>query len=123
MKQKFVLFGIIICLLFVNIPVYASGSFIEQLAGSDDIHPGANDINAEITKNVGHLYTTIQKAGIVIAVLVTVASGVQWIVATPAKKAELKGKMIAIAVGVALILLASTLVGLVGNMWQNTLVK
>ena len=121
MKKVLIITMITISLMFVAHTSYASSYFIDKLAGNDKVNAG--QIDDEIIKKAGSVYTTVQSVGIIVALLVTVASGVQWIVATPAKKAELKGKMIAIVVGVALILLASTLVGLVGNMWQNTLVK
>ena len=119
MKKVFLTMILLVSLMFTTFPAYASGGFINKLSGNDKVNAG--QIDDEITKNVGSLYRTVQSVGIIVALLVTVVSGVQWIVATPAKRAELKSKMFAIVIGVALILLASTVVGVVGNMWQNIL--
>ena len=63
----------------------------------------------------GIIYATIQSVGIILALIIVVVFGVQWLVATPAKKAELKGKMWNIIIGIAIILLASTLISQVGS--------
>lgn len=119
MKKVFTILILLVSFIFTTFPTYASDEFINKLAGDDKVSAG--QIEDEITSNVGSLYVTIQKVGIIIALIVTVTSGVQWILATPAKKAELKSKMFAIVIGVALILLASTLIRVIVTMWENIL--
>ena len=69
----------------------------------------------ELQEAGGTIYATIQSVGIILALIIVVVFGVQWLVATPAKKAELKGKMWNIIIGIAIILLASTLISQVGS--------
>ena len=73
------------------------------------------EVTGKLTEVGGTIFATIQTAGIVVALIVVVVFGVQWLVATPAKKAELKGKMWNIVIGIAIILLGSTLISQVGS--------
>ena len=109
MLKKFITLFIIFSLCTALIPANAGG-FIDKISGEDKIPGSVDVVNQEITDNAGVLYKTIQSIGIVVSLIVVVVYGVQWVVATPAKKAELKGKLWNIVIGVGLILLATTIV-------------
>ena len=122
MKYKFALILLICCFICSSIPSFAdttsSGSaFIDKLSQPTTV---GQEIEKEITDNVGTLYKTIQTIGVIITLIVVVICGVQWLVATPNKKAELKSKMFGIAVGLAMILLAATVVSIVVKVLQTS---
>jgi len=56
-----------------------------------------------------------QTCGYIIAVVMVLVVGIQWVMATPAKKQELKGRMWNIVIGAALIVGASFFLGIIYN--------
>ena len=62
---------------------------------------------------VGSAITVIQWVGYAIAVIMILWLGVQWMLAQPAKKAELKGKMWSMAVGIVLLVAGVSIIRVV----------
>ena len=114
---KVLLVVAVIGLIMAPIAIYATNDMNSVISTMDGQSATQTDA---IAKAGGTIYKTIQNIGIIVAVIVTVAFGIQWIVATPAKKAELKGKMWNLVIGIAILLLASWLVGQVGNFVNST---
>ena len=115
--KKILVLLVIATLVMLPIMSMATTVDVDKIVGAVKTGEAA-DIEP-LHKAGGTIYATIQTAGIILALVVVVVFGVQWLVATPAKKAELKGKMWNIVIGIAIILLASTLVSQVGKMiWE-----
>lgn len=60
--------------------------------------------------------SVLMAAGYIIAFVMILWLGIQWILATPAKKAELKGKLWSIAIGIVLLIGAPTILKFVWNL-------
>lgn len=66
--------------------------------------------------NLGYvIIDIIQKVGYVVAVVMVLVLGIQWLVGTPAKKQELKGKMWNVLIGAFLIIAGVTILGVINN--------
>jgi len=57
--------------------------------------------------------TVLVYFGYILAVVMVIWLGIQWLLATPAKKAELKGKLWSMAIGIILLVGAVTIIDLV----------
>lgn len=79
-------------------------------AGSFDIKPGdGGAINTKVNTLAGTIISIITTIGYAVAVIMVLVTGVQYLMGTPAKKQELKGKLWSIVIGVVLLVGASTL--------------
>jgi len=72
-------------------------------------------INTAVNNVGGSIVGVIQTVGYVVAVAMVLVVGIQWLLGTPAKKQELKGRMINIVIGAVLIVAGVSLLGLVSN--------
>ena len=117
MKKSIAFLMVCMVIMLAVVPVMSFAFDVDSIV-NDVKSQDAADISM-LTEAGGTIYATIQTAGIVIALIVVVVFGVQWLVATPAKKAELKGKMWNIVIGIAIILLASALISQVGQMIES----
>lgn len=72
---------------------------------------------------VGQIVQILQWAGYSIAVVMVLWLGIQWMLAQPTKKAELKGKMWSIAIGIVLLVGGVTILGIVWNMAESAQLK
>jgi len=70
-------------------------------------------IGSAIDNIGGMAIDIVQTIGYIMAVVMVLVVGIQWVMATPAKKQELKGRMWNIVIGAALIVGASTLLGVI----------
>lgn len=57
----------------------------------------------------------VQTVGYIMAVIMVLVVGIQWVMATPAKKQELKGRMWNIVIGAALIVGGVTFLGIISD--------
>jgi len=78
--------------------------------GGDGTGGGIGDAVGDIG---GMAIDIVQTIGYIMAVVMVLVVGIQWVMATPAKKQELKGRMWNIVIGAALIVGASTLLGVI----------
>lgn len=84
-----------------------ANSFV--INGTNSAGKVTNSIN-----NIGStVITIVQTVGYVVAVVMVLIVGIQWLVGTPAKKQELKGRIINVVIGAVLIVGGVTLLGLV----------
>ena len=92
------------------------------LANPFDIS-GANT-GTSVTTTVNNIGATIigvvQAVGYVVAVVMVLTLGIQWLIGTPAKKQELKGRMWNVIIGAILIVGGVTLLGLVAKFTEDT---
>ena len=84
---------------------------------------GADTSNAVKTtvNNVGAtVISIVQGVGYVVAVVMVLVLGIQWLIGTPAKKQELKGKMVNVIIGAILIVSGVSILGLVAKFATDT---
>lgn len=62
-----------------------------------------------------NIFSILQAIGIMCAVCLSVYMGIQWMIATPTKKAELKGRMIYYLLGVVLLLTVPTVLNVLSK--------
>ena len=94
--------------------VAAANSFVisgEQTGGA--VTNTVNNIGATVI-------TIVQTVGYVVAVVMVLVVGIQWLIGTPAKKQELKGKMVNVVIGAILIVGGVTLLGMVEKFVNDT---
>lgn len=72
-------------------------------------------VGTAVSKIGGDIIGIIQTIGYVVAVAMVLVVGIQWLMGTPAKKQELKGRMVNIVIGAVLIVAGVSLLGLVSN--------
>ena len=96
----------ILCLVLVLMLVVApttsfAASSISSFMSADD-HDGG-EIGDAVADLGGTVYSVFQTVAVVIGSCMVLYMAIQWILATPAKKAELKGRMISMGIGVILL--------------------
>ena len=65
-------------------------------------------------KNLGSMfYGIVRTAGYIIAIIMVLVVGIQWLIGTPAKKQELKGKLVNVIIGAVIIILGVSFLGLI----------
>ena len=91
----------VLCLVLVLVMVVAPiASFADTFTVTDgDLGNGKQIVN-EIG---GGVYGVLRAVAIIVAVCMVVYMAIQWFLATPSKKAELKGRMWSMAIGVLLL--------------------
>jgi len=62
---------------------------------------------------VGSIIGTLRWIGYAVAIVMVLWLGIQWMLAQPSKKAELKGKMWSMAIGIILLVGGVTILGIV----------
>lgn len=88
-------------------------------ANSFDIQhkAGVVDSSNAVTTSINNIGVTVikivQTVGYVVAVVMVLIVGIQWLIGTPAKKQELKGRMINVVIGAVLIIGGVTLLGMI----------
>lgn len=69
---------------------------------------------ADIIKNTGATVSgVVVKVGYVVGVVMILVVGIQWLISTPNKRQELKGRMLNIIIGAALLIAGVTILGMV----------
>lgn len=108
MKKAFKILTFVLVFTLALMPMLslAAPDFFE--ATPDDSIKGEMEQFGNLTNKA--LYV-IQFIGYAIAVVMILVLGVQWMLATPAKKAELKGKMWSMAIGILLLVGGVTILG------------
>ncbi len=109
MKKFIKVLSLVLVMVMIIAPVasFADNSF--DIVKPTDEFEITTDINT-----VGNgIYAVLRTIAIIVAVCMVAYMAIQWFLATPAKKAELKGRMWSMAIGVIL---------LIGGVWiLNTL--
>lgn len=68
----------------------------------------------------GNVINVVQTVGYIVAVVMVIFVGIQWVMATPAKRQELKARMWNLVVGAVLIAGSVSILGLVANIATET---
>ncbi len=102
MKKLIKVLSLVLVLAMILVPVASFASF-NQVSPDDTLHL------EEPIQNIGNgVYAILRTIAIIVAVCMVAYMAIQWFLATPAKKAELKGRMWSMAIGVVL---------LIGGVW------
>ena len=109
-------FGKILCLLLVMMMVMsplalAQQAFPTPVTGTS----GTSQLEKATDTFLSDILSVVSSAGYIIAVIMVIWVGIQYMIATPGKKAELKGKLWSMAIGVVLIVCGVTILGLVAQ--------
>lgn len=76
----------------------------------------------EYVNNIGGtVINTIQTIGYIIAVVMVLYVGIQWLIGTPSKKQELKGRMWSLVIGAVLVAGGVTILGWIANIASEDL--
>lgn len=81
-----------------------------------NINPTTPDILDNNSEIVGTIIGALQWIGYAVAIVMVLWLGIQWMLAQPAKKAELKGKMWSMAIGILLLVGGVTIIGVVWDL-------
>ena len=104
MKKVWKIFSLVLVFALVMAPMAS--------LAVDTISPNGNFLSGQ-TDLVGKIAGTVQWVGYGIAIVMVFWLGIQWILSTPSKKAELKGRMWSMAIGILLLVAGATIVGTV----------
>jgi len=96
---------VMVCMLGLSSFAYASGFFESGKGGAEKI-VGIIDGNA--TPFV-YIQSIVMAVGAIVAVVVALVYGIQWVMATPAKKQQLKSALVPILIGVTLLVIGPSL--------------
>ena len=107
----------ILCLMVVSIMLICSCAF-----ATNHFEDSFNELNNvkqtnEVTTGInilgGTVIDIVQTVGYAMAIIMVIVVGIQWVMATPSKKQELKGRMWNLVIGAALIAGSVTFLGIV----------
>lgn len=109
MKKLIKVLSLVLVLIMVLVPVVSlADSSFSAVQDVDTL-----ELKSPIQKVGNGVYSVLRTIAIIVAVCMVAYMAIQWFLATPAKKAELKGRMWSMAIGVIL---------LIGGVWiLNTL--
>ena len=118
MKKLIKVLSLVLVLVMVVAPVvsFANNDFSKYANKNGDIGGIGEDIG---TLGSG-VYGVLRTIGLIVAVCMIVYMGIQWILATPAKKAELKGRMWSMAIGVVLLIGGVAVLGMIQTAVEQT---
>lgn len=118
MKTSLKILSVVLIVVMIMIPLSASfGITFEDVTRGGD----TGEFDGTITDLGGTAFKIAQNVGIAIAVVIVVVFGVQWLIATPAKKAELKGKLWNILIGLILIFGGVAILGWMQNLIESNI--
>lgn len=113
MKKYLKVMLVLVVALTMLCTVAFAGPFSDALGGTD------MGTGTEMTKHVnkigGSFISVIQTIGYIVAVVMVLYVGIQWLIGTPAKKQELKGRMVSLVIGAVLIAGGVTILDWVAN--------
>lgn len=90
----------VLCLVLVLVMVVAP---VASFATFSNISEGDLGINTQVQEVGNGVYGLLRTIAVIVAVCMIVYMAIQWFIAAPAKKAELKGRMWSMAIGVVLL--------------------
>lgn len=97
----------VLCLVMVIALIMAPLILLADGAATtfeDITKKGTNSALVTTTQTVGGtMYNVIYAVGVAVSIVMVVVVGIQWMLATPAKKADLKARLVLLLVGAVLI--------------------
>lgn len=110
----------ILCFVLVLFLALAPTAISMAVPASFTENTGITDKMGGLENAIGSVITVLKWIGYAIAVIMVLWLGVQWMLAQPAKKAELKGKMWSIAIGIILLVGGVTILDIVWGLAENS---
>ena len=111
MKKVWKILSLVLVFALVMAPVVTLADTVSD--AFSDVEAALPDGVSGTTTLVNNVIGVLQFAGYAIAIIMVLWVGVQWILATPSKKAELKGKMWSMAIGILLLVGGVTVIRIV----------
>ena len=109
----------VMLVLVVALAMFATVAFAANPFAINGKQTGGAVTNT--VNNIGATAITIvQTVGYVVAVVMILVVGIQWLIGTPAKKQELKGKLVNVIIGAVLIVGGVTILGMVDKFVTDT---
>jgi hypothetical protein len=111
---KMILVLVVALSILCTIAMATSDPFKSAYDNATKAGDGA-EISTHINKFGGTAITTVQTIGYIVAVVMVLYVGIQWLIGTPAKKQELKGRMVSLVVGAVLVAGGVTILGWISD--------
>lgn len=109
----------ILCLALIVLMVTSPLTLASE--GFKSVTPTDTPASEAMSNIGGQALGIVQALAYAIAVIMVLVVGIQYMIATPAKKAELKGKLWSMAIGAILIASAGTILGFVAGLGEGAL--
>lgn len=109
MKKALKILSLVLVFALVLIPTMSLADEIPF-----EVNPQTDELGAVQTVT-GILVGILQWVGYGVAIVMVLWLGIQWMIAQPSKKAELKQKMWGMAIGIFLLVGGATIIGIVWN--------
>lgn len=113
-KYLKVMVVLVIALSLLSTVVFASG-FTDAMSNAQNAAGDTLVVTGHINRAGGVVITAVQTLGYIIAVVMVLYVGIQYLIGTPAKKQELKGRMVSLIIGAILVAGGVTLLGWVAD--------
>ena len=113
MKKLIKVLSLVLVLVMVLAPVTSFASFTIDEGDLGGLNEKASFIGSGV-------YGLLKTIAIIVAVCMVAYMAIQWFLATPSKKAELKGRMWSMAIGVVLLLGGVGLLGVIQTAVEGT---
>lgn len=118
MKKIMKVLCLVLVLMLVIAPVTSlATTTFKSVADSSTGDIGG--INSAAKSIGGTVYNVFKTVAYIVAICMVCYMAIQWLMATPAKKAELKGRMWSMAIGVILLVAGVTLLDKVGTIGED----
>ena len=114
MKKYFKIMMILLVTLSLLTTIAFAGPFSTARAKATTAGTGTA-MTGHVNNIGGSFISVIQTIGYIVAVVMVLYVGIQWLIGTPAKKQELKGRMVSLVIGAVLIAGGVTILDWVAN--------
>ena len=114
MKKFMKVLCLALVLVMVIAPVASFASFSNVTAGN------LGGLNESVQTIGNGVYGLIRTIAFIVAVCMLAYMAIQWLLATPSKKAELKGRMWSMLIGVILLVGGVAILGVIEKIVNNT---
>ncbi len=121
-KKNYLLLPILAILSIIIIAIIPNYCMADPISNPDDYKPGGvtdSDVTA-ITDKTENILGAIVTVGVVISAIMLTILGIKYMLGSVEEKAEYKKTMIPYLIGTVLLFSASTIVGIIAKLVENT---
>jgi len=119
-KYLKVMLVLVVALSILCTFAFAANPFQDAMNAATSVGTGI-EIEGKVNVIGGTVINTVQTIGYIVAVVMVLYVGIQWLIGTPAKKQELKGRMWSLVIGAILVAGGVTILGWVANIASTDL--
>ncbi|MBE5812242.1 MAG: hypothetical protein E7314_01125 [Clostridiales bacterium] len=119
-KYLKVMLVLVVALSILCTFAFAANPFQDAMNAATSVGTGS-EIEGKVNVIGGTVINTVQTIGYIVAVVMVLYVGIQWLIGTPAKKQELKGRMWSLVIGAILVAGGVTILGWVANIASTDL--